>query len=31
VTEVDDDGVRLSLSKREVAELPPVDIDHLSR
>jgi sporulation protein YlmC with PRC-barrel domain len=29
VTGVDDDGVRLSLSKREVAELPPVEVNHL--
>jgi sporulation protein YlmC with PRC-barrel domain len=28
VTGIDDDGVHLSLSKKEVGDLPPVDIDH---
>ncbi len=28
VTGIDDDGVHLSLSKKEVGDLPPVDIEH---
>lgn len=31
VTGIDDDGVQLSLSKKEVGELPPVDIEHPRR
>jgi sporulation protein YlmC with PRC-barrel domain len=30
VTAVEADGIRLSLTKQEVGDLPPVDIDHLS-
>jgi hypothetical protein len=29
VTGVDSDGIRLSITKRQVQNLPPVDIDHL--
>jgi hypothetical protein len=28
VTGVDNDGIRLSIAKHEVQDLPPVDIDH---
>jgi sporulation protein YlmC with PRC-barrel domain len=31
VAGVDDDGIRLSITKHEVQELPPVDIDHPDR
>jgi sporulation protein YlmC with PRC-barrel domain len=30
VTAVDADGIRLSMTRQEVGDLPPVDIDHLS-
>jgi hypothetical protein len=28
VTEVSDEGIKLSIAKRDVEDLPPVDIDH---
>ncbi len=28
VTGIDDDGIRLNLTKQEVEDLPPVDVDH---
>lgn len=28
VTEVGDEGIKLSIAKRDVEDLPPVDIDH---
>ena len=31
VTEVSDEGIKLSLARHDVQELPPVDIDHPDR
>jgi hypothetical protein len=31
VTRVDDEGIQLSITKEQVRDLPPVDIDHPKR